>query len=354
MISALGRPAGWAAALLVAVWVTAVPGGAEAGDQSVREGFKEVVLSVTDLEAVSRLFQEVAGWEIIHRGLAGPDQAAFWELDADQEIHEIVLANPGAERGFLRLVEFPGARQRQIRSSAQTWDTGGHFDFNVRVKDIHRKFDQLRERGWQFYSDPIQFHFGPFTVWEVLAKGPDGLVIAMVERVQPPLEGWPNLRELSRIFNATQIVRDFDRSREFFEQQLGFKVYLEHVGPSKEPGPTVLGLPHNLATEVTRKVVILSPDGSNEGSVELLAFEGITGADFSPNASPPNLGILTLRFPVADLDSYTAEIGARGVTPIVGPADVTIAPYGPVTIMAVRAPEGALIEFYQLPDAEEE
>jgi catechol 2,3-dioxygenase-like lactoylglutathione lyase family enzyme len=289
----------------------------------------------------------VAGWEIIHRGHAGADQASFWNLDADQEIREIVLANPGTERGFLRLVSFPGTQQQQIRSSAQTWDTGGIFDVNVRVKDIHQKFAQFRERGWQFYSDPIQFHFGPFIVWEVLAKGPDGIVIAMVERVQPPLEGWPQLRELSRIFNATQIVQDFDRSRDFFETKLGFTVYLEHVGPSKEPGPTVLGLPHNLATEITRNVVILSPDGSNEGSVELLSFEGLTGADFSSYASPPNLGILTLRFPVADLDAYQAEIGARGVKAIAGPADVMIEPYGTVKIMAVRTPEGALIEFFE-------
>jgi catechol 2,3-dioxygenase-like lactoylglutathione lyase family enzyme len=315
------------------------------------EGFHEVVFSVSDLEGAARFYQDVAGWEVIHNGRAGSDLADLWRLDRDREIKEIVLANPGDDRGFLRLVAFPGADQRQIRSSAQTWDTGGIFDINVRVKDIHEKFAQLRKRGWQFYSDPIQFHFGPFVVWEVLARGPDGIVIAMVERVEPKLEGWPNLRELSHIFNSTQIVRDFDRSRAFYEETLGFQIYLEHVGPSKEAGPNVLGLPHNLAAEVTRRVVILSPDGTNSGSVELIGFDGLTGADFSEHAVPPNLGILALRFPVSDLEQFRERLVGRGAIPIAGPSPVRIEPYGTVDVMAVRAPEGAWLEFYQPPDA---
>ena len=54
----------------------------------------------------------------------------------------------------------PGGVWRQIRSSAQTWDTGGIFDVNVRVLDIHAKFQQLRERGWQFSSYDRKSHAG--------------------------------------------------------------------------------------------------------------------------------------------------------------------------------------------------
>jgi len=314
-------------------------------------GFHEVVFSVSDLEGSARFYQEVAGWEIVYLGSGDSTLAKHWGLTEDQPIREVLLKNPGTERGFLRLVSFPGAEQKQIRSSAQTWDTGGIFDVNVRVLDIHAKFQQLRDGGWQFYSDPIQFHFGPFVVWEVLAKGPDGLVFAMVERVQPPLEGWPHLRELSNIFNSTQIVADFDRSLEFYRDKLGFKVYLEHEGPSKEAGPNVLALPHNLAAEIPRKVVILSPDGSNAGSVELIGFDGLTGADHSDLAAPPNLGILALRFPVENLESYRQHLAAHGVEPIHGPSTLTIKPYGGVEIMTIRAPEGAWLEFYQPPGA---
>lgn len=316
-------------------------------------GFQEVVFSVTDPEGAASFYREVAGWEEVHRGAGGADLARFWNLEAGQEIREILLRNPGDGQGYLRLVGFPGAEGVQIRSNAQTWDTGGIFDVNVRVRDIHQKFSQFRERGWYFYSDPIQFRFGPFVVWEVLARGPDGVVISMVERVAPPLEGWPNLRELSHIFNSTQIVSDFDRSRAFYEEILGFKVYLEHEGPSPAPGPNVLGLPHNLAAEVSRRVVILSPDGTNSGSVELISFEGLVGADFADRAAPPSLGILALRFPVADLEGYRRQIADRGCVPVSGPARVEIEPYGAVDVMAVRAPEGARLEFFEPSNAAE-
>ncbi len=321
-----------------------------ADDAVMPSGFREVVFSVSDLEGAAKFYQEVAGWNIVYLGSGDTALAKHWGLAENQIIRQALLTNPGDDRGFLRLVAFPGAAQQQIRSSAQTWDTGGIFDVNVRVLDIHEKFAELRKRGWQFYSDPIQFHFGPFVVWEVLAKGPDGVVFAMVERVQPPLEGWPHLRELSQIFNSTQIVADFSTSLEFYRDKLGFQIYLEHEGPSKEAGPNVLALPHNLATEIPRKVVILSPDGGNSGSVELIGFDGITGADHSGLAEAPNLGILALRFPVADLAAYQKRLAENGVEPVNGPSTLTIEPYGEVEIMTIRAPEGAWLEFYQPPE----
>lgn len=318
-----------------------------ADDAVMPEGFREVVFSVSDLESAAKFYQDVAGWDVVFLGSGDAALAKHWRLAEGQIIRQALLTNPGNDRGFLRLVAFPGAEQRQMRSNTQTWDTGGIFDVNVRVLDIHEKFAELRKRGWMFYSDPIQFHFGPFVVWEVLAKGPDGVVIAMVERVQPPLEGWPDLRELSNIFNSTQIVADFSTSLEFYRDILGFKIYLEHEGPSKEPGPNVLALPHNLAAEISRKVVILSPDGSNAGSVELIGFDGITGADHSELAVAPNLGILALRFPVADLTAYRQRLAEHGVKPVNGPSTLTIEPYGEVEIMTIRSPEGSWLEFYQ-------
>ena len=333
--------------VFLALCIAVTPGFTNADNTAMPKGFREVVFSVSDLEEASAFYQEVAGWEVVVDGLASPSLAEHWGLDEDQVVEQVLLRNPGTDRGWLRLVRFPGAVQRQMRSAAQTWDTGGIFDVNVRVLDIHEKFRELREHGWQFTSEPVRFEFGPFVVWEVLAKGPDGVVFAMIERVRPPLEGWPNLREFSNIFNSTQVVRDFDASLAFYRDALGFTVYLEHEGPSEMPGPNVLGLPHNLAAEIPRKLVILSPDGGNAGSVELIAFVGATGADFSNHAVPPNLGILALRFPVADLEGYRDRLSGHGIEPVNGPSTLTLEPYGEVEIMTIRAPEGAWLEFFQ-------
>lgn len=336
--------------LLLMSPATATSPPASDGAEHLASGFKEAVFSVRDLDAAIEVYRAVAGWEIVLRGDAGADQARFWHLDPGQKIEQVLMRNPGDDEGLLRLVRFPGTAPRLMRPGAQTWDTGGIFDVNVRVLDAEAKLVELQAHGWQSYSEVVEFRFGKFVVREVLAKGPDGIVFALIERVQPALEGYDNLRHFSHIFNSTQLVRDFDRSFDFFTRQLGFEVYLKHEGPSREAGPSVLGLPQNLTTEIPRKVAIVSPRGDNFGSVEILSFEGATGNDYSDRASAPNLGHLTLRFPVADLDAYLQQIQARGVETVSGPAELQIEPYGKVRAFAVRAPEGAWLEFVELPE----
>jgi catechol 2,3-dioxygenase-like lactoylglutathione lyase family enzyme len=348
LISLIGSRRGLVPAIVLAGLSSA--GVIAATGEETRTGvgpFREAVFSVSDLEEASRVYREVAGWEEVYRGEASAEQARFWSLEPDRPIEEIVLRNPGDREGWLRLVRFPGAEQVVIRSNAQSWDTGGIFDVNVRVLDLERKFAQLEEHHWQAYGDPVEFQFGPFRVKEVLPRGPDGVVFALIQRLEPPLEGWPNLRHFSHLFNSSQIVRDLGESLSFYVDKLGFKVYLEHEGASPEPGPNVLGLPHNIAAERPRRVVIVSPDGTNRGSVELLQFVGVTGRDFSDRAVPPNRGILMLRFPVSDLTGYHRQLLERGVPLVAGPAELVLEPYGRVKILAVRSPDGAWLEFMQ-------
>lgn len=318
-----------------------------AAETTIAGGYQEAVFSVSSIERYCDFFEEVAGWQVVTRGALSRAQLDAWGLEADASGREVVLANAGSQRGYVRLVQFSGVEQQQIRSSAQAWDTGGWFDVNSRVLDMAKKFSQFQARDWQSSSDPVEFSFGPFVVKEWLARGPDGIVIAMIERVAPALEGWPGIRELSRIFNATQIVSDMDAARDFYIEKLQFKVYLDHNGASKKPGPNVLGMPYNAADKVARQVSIVHPQGTNEGSIELLAFDGFTGADFSSRAVPPNLGILMLRFPVSDMHAFRAHVEAVGIETAFEPRDIEIQPYGLLRIMAIRGPDGVWLEFFQ-------
>jgi catechol 2,3-dioxygenase-like lactoylglutathione lyase family enzyme len=270
-----------------------------------------------------------------------------YSLPKNTTAREVVMGNSGTKRGFIRLIEFVDVDQVQIRSSAQSWDTGGIFDVNFRVLSMQKKFKEMQEYGWQSASDPVEFSFGPFVVKEWLPRGPDGIVFAMIERVQPPLEGWPHLREMSRLFNATQVVADIEEAKDFYIDKLGFKLYLEHKGASSKEGPNVLGLPHNLTTKIDREVYILHPTGVNEGSVEILSFDGAVGRDFSALAVPPNLGILMLRFPVYDIDEIYQLSIDKNIEVIFPPMKVRLDPYGEIDLMAVKGPGGVWLEFYE-------
>ena len=320
--------------------------GPAAAESNIK-GFREAVITTARPEAWETFFLEDAGWERRYADVADGALKELWRLPAEARIREALYANPGTDRGFVRVVTLEGVPQAQIRSNDQPWDTGGHFDFNLRVAGLEALSVRLMARGWQAASDPVQFTFGPFEVKEWIVRGPDGVRLALIERVAPPLKGWPHLKITSRVFNATQTVRDMPASLAFYRDVLKFETYLEHRGPSREPGPNVLGLPHNLAAEIPRHVFILHPVGINDGSVELLAFDGATGRDFGAHATPDNLGVSALRFPVDDLDAVLSRLRSAGLTPETGPMVLGLAPYGAVRIFAIRAPEGAWLEFFE-------
>ena len=311
-------------------------------------GWREVVVSVSDLGTHEALFQAVGGWELRAGGSMDPAQLAMWGIP-DRSAEDRLMANPGTDTGMVRLVAIAGS-DRQIRPGSQSWDTGGWFDINLRVRDLEQKRAELLRRGWQANSDPVTFEFGPFEVTEWITRGPDGLAFALIQRHQPPLAGWPNLREFSRTFNATEVVADLPASVHFYTQILGFEEYLNHRGASTGSGHNVLGLPLNLAREVVRDVRVLHPQGTNEGSVELLAFEGLEGRDFSAQAVPPNLGILMLRFPVQGLDALAAHLDRAGVALTAPITAVHMPPYGRVRALALRSPSGSWLEFFELLD----
>ena len=332
------------APLLLALLTLAVQAEAESW---LEAGYQEAVFSVSSLATYDEMLTGVAGWKKLAEGAVERELLRAWGLDNGVSAAFAVYGNPGTRRGYIRLIQFDGARQQRIRSGAQAWDTGGWFDVNTRVVTMRQKFDELQQRGWQATSDPVTFSFGPFVVTEWLARGPDGIVLAMIERVSPPLDGWPALRDMSRLFNATQVVTDLASARRFYEDVLGFKPYLEHRGASESEGPNVLGLPHSLADDIVRDIVIVSPAGDNEGSIELLSFEGLAGADFSSRAVPPNLGILMLRFPTGDVDALYRHLQIRDTAIVFAPTTVTLAPYGEVRLLGARGPGGVWLEFFE-------
>lgn len=309
-------------------------------------GFTEAVITTADAEGWIEMLTMVAGWEVRHRAPLSAGEAALWDLPETTRGETVLLANRGEDRGYLRLVALRGVEQEHIRIDDRPWDTGGIFDFNMRVADMEATRAALHARGWSGESPPVRFTFGPFTVVEWIVRGPDGARIAMIQRVAPELEGWPNLTALSRVFNSTTTVEDIEEGRAFLEDVLGMQLYLESRRPSGAPGPNVLGLPHNVTTMIARDVLIMHPEGVNEGSVELLQFVGGPGADLSGRTARHNLGVSTLRFPVADIDEAVARLRAHDVELSGDPVALDLVPYSRVRMIGLRGPGGVWYELY--------
>ncbi len=349
------RGAGVAGALVAALWA-----GTALADCTVPDissdgvtGFQEAVVSVGDLDAAIATWREVGDFEVLCRGKASSSEVEFWGLPAKTDVDAAVMRKKGLTRGFIRLVKFNGVKQAQIRSSGMPWDTGGIFDLYMYVDNVAPVFDQLRARGWQSYTDPVQYTLGAFTITEIMIRGPNGEVLCLMQRDAPPYDkeefglapgsgkgfGWP--------FNAALIHRDMGPGETLFADILGWKMHLGGDSKSQPPGENPLGIPLNLAQTTTRKFgAYASHETDRNGSIQILANVGLDGRDFSGRAEAPNLGHLALRVPVADLAAFEKSFTAKGGAVAVAARAVDLPPYGKTRMLAIKAPNGARIEFF--------
>jgi Lactoylglutathione lyase and related lyases len=318
----------------------------ESGDPDIK-GFQEVVISVSDIDRLIAFYQDICGWHLASKSRTNSDVNDIWHLDQEVEITEAVMYNPGAKEGYVRLVQFHNTDQQQIRSAAYAWDSGGLFDINIRVKDMDVQFSQFENQGWHGFAPPLRYTFGIYDVSEVLLKGPEGIVMAAMQRFNPPLVGF-EFEKVSRVFNSSIITSDLAASLDFYTNKLGFKLFFHTPGDARPHGPNVLGIPPNINGDITVPVYIVRPDIDNFGSIEFLQLQELKGRDVSELAKPPNLGLLMLRFPVRNAEVYANQLIEKGIeihTPL---TSIDLAPYGDVRLFSIISPEGVWLEFVEL------
>ena len=305
----------------------------------------ETVVSVQDIPATARLFVEVGGWRRTHHGTVDRRELDYWRLPAAATAEFARDCAPGVDTGCLRLVRFAGVAQRPVRLATRAWDTGGIFSVMVRSDDVGALFTDAIARGWWAESEPVEFTWGSSVLRNVVLTGPHGIHLAAYERVAPPFTAFP-VGRISQAFNSMRMVRSRPVARDFYTKVLGFEVVFDGAREAPAPTRSNFGIPFNLTPEVKRAAAALQPVPGETGRVEMMQLEGFRGTDVSMHASPPNLGILTVRYPVDDLAALRRRLAAHGIEPVYAAAAVAVPPLGQVDLLAIRDPDGNLTEFY--------
>jgi catechol 2,3-dioxygenase-like lactoylglutathione lyase family enzyme len=310
--------------------------------------YSEIVISVKNLDTILLIYKDILGWDVIWRGKGDDSQIQFWGLPTNCETEEVLMQFQKIPFGQIRLVQFKNVEQKLIRPAGQTWDTGGILDIDLRTSDLQKTHNQLTELGWHAYSRPVTQTMGPFTVEEVLLKGHDEVVIALVHRSVPP---HPNPFDLegitSNVYLSAMIVKDLEKASHFFVKQLGFISHNQISFKTEHPETTMFGLPHNLADKTNIKLNIIGPTDNRDGLLDLVELEGLVGEDFSENACPPNRGILMYRFPVENIENYYNFVQKNGVIPVKKLQKIQFEQIAKVMIFAVKSVDGVWIEFYE-------
>jgi catechol 2,3-dioxygenase-like lactoylglutathione lyase family enzyme len=307
--------------------------------------WSEAVISVTNIPHATRLFREVGGWRTTQRGKVERTELDYWRLPTKARATFERLCAPRADTGCIRFVRFTGMPQRPIRPAARPWDTGGIYSIMIRSDDADALFNQALELGWWAESEPINFDFGGSQLRNVVLTGPHGINLAVYQRRAPPFTAFP-VGRVSQGFNAMRMVRDQRAALAWYREKLGFAMQFDADYLDPAPQVTNFSVPINYSTTIPRRAAVVFPVPGETGRMELMQFVGFEGRDFAALASPPNLGILSVRYPVRDLAGYRAAVDAKGVAIAYSAWGVAIAGLGRVDLFAVRDPDGNLTEFY--------
>lgn len=302
---------------------------------------------MTDLAASSAWLIEDGDWRVVSEGDLTRAELDYWKLPETVSGAFRLVCAPAASTGCIRFVRFDGSRgQRPIRLAARPWDTGGIFSIMLRSENTQALFDAAMARGWWAESEPYRFGFGDSQLVNVVIRGPHGVNYALYQRENPPFTDFP-VGRLSQAFNSMRMVKDQPASLAWYRHKLGFQTLFDAPFTDPEERANNFSVPHNLATTIIRQAAVAQPVMPAEtGRVEVMQFVGFTGRDMSAHAAPPNLGIISVRYPVRAFDDYITEIKAKGVTADYSASDVVIGGLGKVTITALRDPDGNLTEFY--------
>lgn len=304
-------------------------------------GFIEQGLGTATPDLWLDLFLGSGAWTCLWEGPA--TAIPLWPSDAPRPDHEWLLARPGTDTGAVRLYHF-GAGVDVARADAQPWDTGGFFDIDLRVQSIDEWTERLVAPAWRGLSAPVDWTLGNLQVREWLVRGPDDVILALIERLDPPLEP-PASAGLSHAFNATQTVKNMAVSLDFYKA-LGFDVLERQSGPLDGGGGRVLGLSGEAANTTPVELAMLSTDTQLNGSIELIGFPTLSGRQWAVDHGPGLRGLNLMRIPVRGVESLALDLQCQNI-PVQGMARWECPPYGVVRGLAICTPEGAWLELLE-------
>ena len=311
--------------------------------------WQEAVISVTDLDRTAQFFKNIGDYQELYRGKSSASTIDHFGLSQDASAEELLLASKNSTLGFIRLIRFDNAGYKEpMRPGARAWDTGCYFSLMVRMKGLREIYDEAIEMGWWTETPVAKVSFGESLLDVVIFKGPDGVQIQGYERLRPSLpRAFPEFERISQPFNIMQMIKNRENSRKFYVDLLGFDTFFYGVPfTAKKEALTPLGIPLNFTTKTQYRTAIYYPVSGELGRVEMIEFMDIKGLDHSEKCHAPNLGLLSIKYPIKNMDQTLKVLNERGNSSI-NVNQINLKPYGNISIFSLTSPDGAIIEFYE-------
>ncbi len=259
-------------------------------------------LVASDLEAAVTAWRDDLGWEVTARGDTGADLARLWGVEAGRYPRFAVVASPGSERGFVRLVEGPEDDERG------TFHHAGLFNAELLCADVDELHSRLvASARFSPVCPPTTYDLGSTggaVSRSFATRGPGGAGVYFTTyvKVPPPRTLPPTPHLVCPMMNSALAVDDRGDAVDFFEDVLG--IDRRFAGYFSEPN--------------INRLLDLPPDGGFDMVVYKGEGDGLIEVDFYDDPLPrdaangstlqPGNSFLTLE--TADFDGVVARAAA--------------------------------------------
>ncbi len=295
-----------------------------------------VTVGVADLDEALSLWTAALGFEVAGSH-AGPDPGLerFWGLASGRIARQALLRTAGQEAGMLHLVEFREAGA-PVRDGAEVFDLCPK-NLDIYTDDLPRRMRELQAAGWVFRNSAYSEVTAPNGVRfrEIHLPAHDGLNIVLLQLLDSspaiPATGYAGVGPL------IAIVADAAAEKAFHREVLG----LELLSDNRLDGPEIermIGLPPGAALDVS----IWGRAGRPMGQVEVIEYQGTSGADRYPRAVPGARGILQITYRAAGLDPVRLRLEAAGVPYTDGMLEAAL--LGSARVLSFATPAGLRID----------
>lgn len=303
-------------------------------------GISHVSIGVADIGVVQTFWVEQLGLEVVARR-QGPDAALgrLWQLPADQFMDQLLVRTPGARTGRLHFVQFRKPEEA-VRKDAAPTDLGAK-NLDVNCTGMHEHVAVLREAGYSFRSEIVEYEMDGVHAREIQMPGHDDINIVFIEVLSVGFEVNYSPKGFAALTSFVVIVPDTRVESRFYQDVFGLDEIMHHriTGPEIE---RAVGLPAGSALDMR----LLGKQDNMFGRMELIEYVGISGEDRFRRARPPATGILRCVYSVASLDEFVVRARGAGVqTTERRPVDAI---FGAGQIVALNSPAGLTIEVMQI------
>ncbi len=288
------------------------------------------VAGCSDLEATERFLAHFGLEAEPATELSAAAATALYGLETSAG--QRVLRTPGADQGWVRLVETPhGARHPGPYDARPI-----AIDFYTR--DIQRSIEISRQAGAEI-RDLVEYALGPIEVKEVEVVGPDHLVVVFIEvnKLRPSVLDRDPDRLHSEIHAIVHSVQNSDVALPFWTKTAGLDTLID----SKIEGPMISQLMALPRENVPVRFTLLCDAESAPARFELLEFFDDPGAE-QPTL-PLAAGLHAPGFTVADLDQAMATLSDADFGGVVE--------VGGERAVSALAPGGVRFELWQARDS---